>query len=370
MIMTRTIATASAAAILAGNAQAGGIDRSGQSIAALFEAGNYAELSFGSVDPSVSGRLQAPLPPAASGDMASSYSQAGFAYKHQFNDRVSAALILDQPFGADVSYPNGTGYPLAGTTAEFDADALTLLGRYRFDGGFSLHAGLRHQRVSANSTLQGIIPGGYTVRGARDSGTGYVLGGAYERPDIALRVALTYNSTIETTHATVETVGGAVVSTTPTRIETPESVNLDFQTGIAPGTLLFGGVRWVNWTAFDISPAFYSSPAGVGQPFLSYSDDTYTYTLGVGRKFSDTWSGSITASYEKSDGGFQSNLGPTDGKFGLTVGAKYTQGAMSISGGLNYTWVGDARTSLGNPPTSRFADDDAVGVGVKIGYHF
>ena len=41
---------------------------------------------------------------------------------------------------------------------------------------------------------------------------------------------------------------------------------------------------------------------------------------------------------------------------------------MSVSGGLNYTWIGDARTSLGNPPTSRFAG--AVGVGVKIAYHY
>ena len=101
-----------------------------------------------------------------------------------------------------------------------------------------------------------------------------MLGGAYERPDIALRIALTYNSTIETNHTTVETVGGGVVSTAPTEIETPESVNLDFQTGIAADTLLFGGIRWVNWTDFEISPAFYSSPAAVGQPFLSY-DDTY-----------------------------------------------------------------------------------------------
>jgi hypothetical protein len=36
-------------------AYAGGMDRSGQSITALFEEGTYAEISFGSVSPDVTG---------------------------------------------------------------------------------------------------------------------------------------------------------------------------------------------------------------------------------------------------------------------------------------------------------------------------
>ena len=68
------------------------------------------------------------------------------------------------------------------------------------------------------------------------------------------RVALTYNSAISYELPTTETsVLGTVNSTTDT--ETPQSVNFEFQTGVAADTLLFGGVRWVDWTAVRGEPA-------------------------------------------------------------------------------------------------------------------
>ncbi|MCP6576659.1 hypothetical protein NL496_28595, partial [Klebsiella pneumoniae] len=35
---------------------------------------------------------------------------------------------------------------------------------------------------------------------------------------------------------------------------TPQSVNLDFQTGIMANTVTFANVRWVNWKDFSIRP--------------------------------------------------------------------------------------------------------------------
>jgi len=51
-----------------------------------------------------------------------------------------------------------------------------------------------------------------------------------------------------------------------TEIKTPQSVNLEFQTGIAKVTLLFGSVRWVDWTAFNIFPADFPDV----NPIVSY----------------------------------------------------------------------------------------------------
>ena len=91
-------------------AYAGGMDRSGQSITALFEEGTYAEISFGSVSPDVSGVYTlAPLP---SGNIAPDYTTFGLAFKTDVNDKVSLAFIMDQPFGANVDYSTA-GYPLA-----------------------------------------------------------------------------------------------------------------------------------------------------------------------------------------------------------------------------------------------------------------
>lgn len=361
--MTRTILTAAALCAATGAAHAGGIDRSGQSIAALFEQGNYAEFSLGSVSPSVSGSVLG----VGSGNMADPYWQVGAAYKQQINDNLSYAVIFDQPFGANVQYSAGVPYPLATSNATLETAALTGLLRYRMDNGFGIHGGLRLQRLEARARFP--IVAGYNATADSDYGVGYVAGASYERPDIALRVALTYNSKIKTSHTTLETLTAPVTAlVTKTEVETPQSVNLDFQTGIAKDTLIFGGIRWVNWSDFTIDPLIYRG--ATGNAFLSYADDTYTYTMGVGRRFTDTWSGSVSLTYEDGDSVTPvSNLGPTSGKFGVTVGARYKNENFSVSTGINYTWIGDATTAIG-PLRPKFTDNSAIGVGVKIGWNY
>lgn len=189
--------------------------------------------------------------------MTSSFLQLGAAYKADINDRLSYAIIYDQPFGADVDYPTGTGY-FAAYPAEFESHAITGLLRYKFQNNFSVHGGLRVQSVEATAAVPFVAY--YRVSGDRDIGVGYVIGGAYERPDIALRVALTYNSGIKHDVQTSESFGGVPIPGSNTEIETPQSVNLDFQTGIAQDTLLFGGIRWAEWSEFDITPIGYQGP--------------------------------------------------------------------------------------------------------------
>ena len=46
----------------------------------------------------------------------------------------------------------------------------------------------------------------------------------------------------------------AINSSGKTTITTPQSVNLDFQTGIMADTVAFANVRWVNWKDFSIQP--------------------------------------------------------------------------------------------------------------------
>lgn len=344
----------------AGAAHADKVERSGQSILPLFEPGGYAEVSFGHVNPSVTGGVAG----IGSGDMAGDYWQVGIAYKQQMTEAFSLGFIYDRPFGADVDYPLGTGYPIAGTTAELRTDAFTILGNYRFENGFGIHGGVRIQRLKASANIVFPSVGVYNANAESDEGLGYVLGVSYEMPEIALRVALTYNSEIETNLRTTVSspIPGPDISTTP--ITTPQSVNLDFQTGIAQDTLLFGGIRWVDYSAFVIDPANYPSD----EPLLSYDDDTWSYTLGVGRRFTENWAGSLALNYEKG-GSSQgvSNLGPTNGQYAVTLGARYEDGPYILAAGVNYTWLGEATTrGVGG----RFEDNDAVGIGVKLGYRF
>lgn len=361
-----------AAAALLGSsvtAHAGNLDRSGQSISALFEEGRYGELSFGSGSPSVSGTAVAGLGGVSSGDISPSFTQFSAAYKADINERWSYALIYDQPFGADVAYPTGTGYFAQGSTATLDSHALTGILRYKMPSNFSIHGGLRIQTLEATANIPFIS--NYSVVGDRDVGVGYLLGAAYERPDIALRVSLTYNSAIEHEVSTVETstaLGGP--NTSITTVDTPQSLNLDFQTGIAEDTLLFGGVRWTDWSDFRISPANYGVLTG-GASLLSYNDDVFTWSLGVGRRLNDKWSVAASVAYEKQTGGFFTNLGPTDGVKSLGLGATYTHDNMKITAGVRYVNVGSAQTQIpGFAPASNFEDNDAVAFGMKIGFTF
>ena len=80
---------------------AGGLDRSGQSIQAFLQPGNYAEAGISVLDPDVSGKDKAGN---HVGDMADDYSFINAAIKVQATDQVSLGLIYDQPYGADAQY--------------------------------------------------------------------------------------------------------------------------------------------------------------------------------------------------------------------------------------------------------------------------
>ncbi len=361
--MRRVLTSAVALATISTGVHAGGIERSTGSLAVLFEEGNYAELSFGSVDPSVSGSFVG----TPSGDMAASFTNLGVAYKTALSDQLDLALIIDQPYGVNVDYPSGTGYAFAGSTATVNSTGVTAALRYDLGNQFSVLGGLRAVTTSGEVVVDNTEIGGdyYFMDTSSETDFGYVLGVAYEKPEIALRVGLTYTS--EITHD----FDADEVATYDTTFSTtlPQSLTLDAQSGIAANTLLFGSVRWVDWSEFDISPTIFD--ASTGASLVDYDDDVVTYTIGLGRKINDTWSAAVSLSHEAAGGETVGNLGPTDGNTSLGLGATYTKDNMKISGGLRYVWIGDAETVIRTGfPNSEFTDNTALGLGFKVGFSF
>lgn len=381
--MRGILSAVSILAVTAGTALAGGIDRSNQGIGILFETGRLVELSLGQVSPSVSGTDVPLFGGRETGNVADDFGQVGLSFKADINDKLSYAVIFDQPFGADVNY-GVSSIALGGTTAYAKTGAITGLLRYKFNENFSVHGGVRGQRAFGNIDLRGAAYGplnGYSVSLDDDISFGYVVGVAYERPDIALRVALTYNSKITHEFDTAETINGVTYAVPPfgatgfstTNVSTPQSVNLDFQTGIAKDTLLFGNVRWVDWEQFQINPESLGLPPPFGAASgLIEIENTTTYTLGIGRRFNDTWSGSFSVTYEDDIDPLISPLGPTDGRLGFTLAAIYTKGPVRVTTGVNYTLLGDAIAETGTPDTARatFEDNDSYGFGVRVAYRF
>ncbi|MBF9033386.1 hypothetical protein HKCCE2091_03980 [Rhodobacterales bacterium HKCCE2091] len=361
--MKTSIAAAAALLATTSLAQAGGIERSTQSMAILFEEGTHAELSFSRVFPSTSGTVGGVV---GSGNVSPGYNNFALRYRQDITDQLSFALIIENHIGADVSYPAGTGYPLAGTTAELRADSVTALFRYEFPSNFSIYGGARAARISGDVFLPP-VGAGYTLSTDTDTALGFVAGVAYEIPEIALRVALTYNS--EYTHDLAATEGGIgpLSGTSTLEVTVPQSVLLEAQTGIAEDTLLFGSVRWVDWTEFQIAPAGYTNPLVVGAPLVEYRDDYITYTIGLGRRFSDEFSAAISASYEPEANSVRSNLGPTDGRISVGLGGTYTMAnGIEIAAGVQYGTVGNVTTSIGGD----FRDNDFVAAGITFGMSF
>ena len=126
--------------------------------------------------------------------------------RKQFTERLAGALIVDQPYGVivnyDLDYP-ASDFAYAGTSARPQSLGVTGLVRYSVAPRWSVHGGLRAIRFGGEAELAGWgfgpVLDGYRWTSSDEWGLGYVLGGAYEIPEIALRVALTYGSKTDIT---------------------------------------------------------------------------------------------------------------------------------------------------------------------------
>ena len=331
-----------------------------------------------------------PVPPftAGPGDVGDSFVTPILSFKTDLTDAISVAVIAEEPFGADVSYAKADPrYPLAGSETSFDSVGLTLLGRYEFGNGFSVHGGARLVRVDADLFVRSLNAGLGTFTSHEagfetDLDLGFVVDAAYERPEIALRVGVTHSSETDFSHDTAYTLraepGGIPIEvgrgTGLTEYTLPQSVNLDVQTGIAPGTLLFGSVRWADWSETKIEvPGPY--PAN---PVVNYEGDYVTYTLGVGRQITDRLSSAVSVIYEPGvesefspayplgTGG--SNLSPADGQLAVLLASSYQlTDNPEVRGGIRFARQGDVSTGLIG---ARFEDNTAVSVGLRVGYRF
>jgi long-subunit fatty acid transport protein len=400
--MIRKLVAAALAAGTSVPALAGGLDRTGQPIDLLFQDGGYAELNFARTMPALSGEGTGavaawPLNPTGRIPPGTGYSGVGLDFsnlragvKVDITDRLSAALLYSQPFGADIEY-NGDSdrTELGGTTAIADSDMVSAMLRYRLDARWSVHGGIRIDRGSGDITLSGLAYGipqaavptgappfaggfnGYSVELEERTDVGWLAGVAYEIPEIALRVALTYNAPIVHDFETTEYYLGRKIGESTTEVELPRSVNIDVQTGIAEDTLLFGGVRWAEWSAFRIDPELFTAAAEGGLVDL---DDSVTWTLGLGRRLTEQVALQASTTYEAVDGDdLVSPLAPTNGLFAIGLGGSYdVTEDVTLSAGARYSWIGNARPETGTPDTARarFEDNTALSLGASIAYRF
>jgi long-chain fatty acid transport protein len=355
---------------LATQSTAGGLDVSGQPISFIFNPGTVIEFGYGRISPSISGNDAAIFGGGATGNIAKDIDAPFFSFKHDFNEKLSFGVIYEQPFGADVAY-GPTSFAFAGTTASAETSSVTAILRYKINERWSVYGGPRWQRAEANFLLTGGIYGpfsGYSATLAQDDGLGYVIGAAFEIPEYFIRAALTYNSAISHTFMTTE-VSGPIVLTTPVSASMPQSLNFEFTAGVAPKTFVFGGARWVEWSKLQFAPPILA--AASPDPLVDFNN-TATYSLGVGRQITESWTGLFSVIYEPSTGSLTTPLTPTDGFYGASLGAVYSKNGYQIQANVTAMQLGNTTpfvSALGTVVSS-FSSNTSVGVGVKVSKSF
>lgn len=447
------------ASICTNQTYAAAFDKTGQSISAFLQPGNYFEAGLSVTDTSLKGKEAGTnLTSNSISDIAHTDYRSTTALKLQLSPQFSLGLLYDQPFGADTEYsgknsfvadPNDTAMlpgitttklanatdgevPTGNSKSSFDMQILSLVFGYQPNKNWNIYLGPTYQTFKSQVELRGSVfslYNGYDFHTKTVGDWGWLAGLAYQIPEKAMQVSVTYRSAI--THKvtanenlplidmlstqqgrdlmdqhldymisidqmTVQKKAALnqIIAEFPdaetsgtTKFKSPDSVNLEFKTGLRPGTLLFGNVRWVNWSELALQPYRFgevSKIVGVlstpsrpeGFNLVRYFDDQWSATLGLGQRISPQWFGSVSVGWDSGAGEKVSTGGPAKGYYNLGLGAQYSPTPQTfISGGAKYFWLGDAKGQLGAQAGSdyyvaEFNKNHSIGYGLKIGYKF
>ncbi|MEZ2333012.1 outer membrane protein transport protein [Mesorhizobium sp. RCC_202] len=331
-------------------AHAGGLERGGYDIDLLFDpapVATEAEATYVMPDrkyKNAKGPFGADLGLGTSADGAEDYWVPRIGVKAQVVPGIDCMVDYSQPWGAHVA-PGLWNGAISNIETDIKSDNYAGTCSYKMDAGkgqLRFIGGVFYQKVYGfKESLVGFNPFGPSPTGRVDltsSGWGWRAGVAYEIPDIALRASLVYNSKVKLDNIEgsldLSSVGGGIKPIFGTTQYMPDVVEFKLQSGIAPGWLAFGSVKWTNWSVLQSVPICYVGTASAdcftGGPLsgshqvtsldLMYRDG-WTVTGGIGHKFNDQWSAAGQISWDQ---GTSHGYGSQTDTWTLGGGVAYT----------------------------------------------
>ena len=328
------------------NSFAGGLEVSRQNNMILFSEGKTVNFSTRQTSSTVTDNLYTSLD---SQSIIKKLNLMSAAFKSDYNENISYAFEMYEPMASTLQYPATIGGVPAGQKALLRSQALSLTGKYNLsNSGFGLVARVRQLTIK-RSTLN-INPAQGDLVTTPDSGIGYVAGVSYEMPEIALKVLLTQAPGIDIVVPTT-VVGSGTVSQ-------PSFTTLEFETGIANNTLMFGSIHQGEHASAQVKLN------GIGA--ISSFTDGEKYNIGVGRKFSEKLSGSFSYTTEEgSSATGTSLLSPTNGTDTYSIGVNYVTESVDVAFGYAMSSFGDkaVTTAYG---TGNFTNNDATTTGLRV----
>ncbi|RUU36404.1 MAG: transporter [Mesorhizobium sp.] len=376
--------------LISGVANAGGFDRGGVNIDQLFDAAPYsfdAGITYVSPQRTLKNvqRLDGSGMSTSEIDVGGDYAVPRVGFKANIFEPVDCLATYTEPYGAEADFGMNNAYSPTAVKYYVKTNDFGLTCSYKVNlgkGAIRFIGGVSYQEVDAFLSRQTLLAFGNTGLGKfklSDEAWGWRVGTAYEIPEIALRASLIYSSSYkyDGLSGTVDSTGfrGAFpadlipgstgVFPVSASAEIPQAVELKLQSGIAPGWLAFGSIRWQEWSRLGIIPinGVRSPVTGAPSPVsfdLLYRDG-WTVTGGIAHKFTDQLSGAVSLTWDR---GTSTTSGYQSDTWSVASGISYSPndkievrlgGSIGVltGGSSTFTGVGDTANAI----TYTYGDD-------------
>lgn len=282
--------------------------------------------------------------------------------KYEIDEQWATALYYHQPYTSKVKYKKGL---YTGMEGIWDSRALAGIVRYNINDTYSVYGGLSMVKTDTVSAKlnSNVLPTDYSVKNtSSDVGNRYVMGGAYQIPEIGFLAALTYQSSFEHKLKTEEKGFGQKLNSTADVIM-PQAVTLDLQSAVAEDKFIYGSVRWVEWSKFEIAPTLFKQVTD--QSLLTFKN-SFSFSAGYAQTLSERLVGTVFIGYEKPEGGDLAALSPYDGYKSIGFGGSYELSSWNVNAGIEYSVGRDGTDELG----TKYENVSSVGISTSVDYHF
>ncbi len=404
------ILAAVAGMLVASAAQAGGLERSGYNIDLLFDPSDYAaEATATYVNPQRDLKNVTDINTAngigsngIGGGSTSvrdteSYWAPRIGVKAGLGDSIDCMADYSQPWGAHTN--PGKNWMGANDNIEtkVESDNYAATCSYKWEmgpgvvriigGGFYQEVGGFKDRLVAPAIAVAPLSGVGRLE-LEGEGWGWRTGIAYEIPEYAMRASLVYNSKVDLDDLSgfidltqfAFPVPGAPIRGTKYDVSgsasMPDSLELKVQSGIAPGWLAFGSVKWTDWSQLQVL-RFCPATASVLTPCTSLDllyRDGWTVSGGIGHKFTDQWSGAVSLTWDR---GTSHGYGSQTDTWLLGTGVSYTPTEnveLRLAGSVGILTSGSSGPvtvngeTIGNEVTYDFGNDfvGAISTSLKV----
>lgn len=299
-----------------------------------------------------------------------------FAAKFGFSDNLACAFTYTTPFGASATYGSDAQLAdLVGNPSYVNAyrSKKFKTNEYGATCDVKFQAGKGNLHFLGGVFLEDFSYTADSYRGTLhledDSALGYRLGTAYDIPEYKLRAQLMYRSKVdhEANEGNFDVLNGGSLFYPANGYGTlPQSMKLSLQSGVAPGWLVYGSLKWTDWSVLD---ALHYNIAGTNFEDVYNWNDGWTLQAGVAHSFTEKVAGTFNITWDSGvDSG--ADIASDTWTFAAGTSIKAGPGELRLGGAVSYLTSGSQSVADGAAFTAT-ADGDwayALSASYKIAF--